>query len=134
MSFQWDESYATGVNLVDQQHKKLFEMINRFYSALHEKRPQEALQQLLAGLLDYTKYHFTTEEELMAKNSYLLSTDHINEHREFMVKAADWQKRATSGQLIISMEVTNYLRDWLVDHISKKDKALGSYLKSKHVN
>jgi hemerythrin len=134
LAIQWNDSYVTGIKTVDEQHKALFEMLNGFYAALRQKRTQESLLELLDSLVGYTHYHFTTEEELMAKYGFLLSLDHISQHRDFIEKITDWNKRAANGQLLISLEVTNYLRDWLVEHIAIKDRSMCAYLKGRGVN
>ena len=124
----WNASLVNNVTVIDQQHMKLVEMINDFYSALNENRPQAALAQLLNGMVEYTQYHFLTEETYMNKYEYAFAYKHKAEHRDFVNKAAEWQAKVAAQQLLLSFEVTNFLKTWLVDHISQSDKNLCKFL------
>jgi hemerythrin len=129
----WNDKLVNNVAVIDDQHMKLVEMINAFYSALHEKKPQTALEQLLGGMVDYTQFHFSTEEDFMKKHEYPFAYKHISEHRDFVNKVADWQGKIAARQLVISFEVTTFLKTWLIDHISQSDKNLCKFLNTKGV-
>jgi hemerythrin-like metal-binding protein len=128
-TFEWCDDFLVGVAEIDEQHRRLIEMIGSFYEALREKKPaSEALAALLDGLVEYTRYHFATEERLMARSGFPASKDHREQHARFVRTVGDLVARVSSGQLVLSLEATSFLREWLVNHILKSDKALGRHL------
>jgi hemerythrin len=134
-SFAWSDDFLVGVPVIDEQHRRLVDLIAGFYAALAEKRPaKRALGELLAGLVDYTRYHFETEERLMADSQFPPSSAHREQHAQFVQKVADLVDRFTRGQLVLSIEATSFLRDWLTNHILVSDKQLGRHLSLRGMN
>ena len=68
--FIWNDSYKTGVELIDRQHKKLVDILNQLDESLAERSGHQVLLNLLNELVEYTKYHFKAEEELMRSLEY----------------------------------------------------------------
>jgi hemerythrin len=134
-SFAWSDEFVVGVAEMDEQHHRLIDMIGRFYDALTEKKPaKQALDELLRGLVDYTRYHFSTEERLMASSQFPLSQAHHEQHDEFVRKVTDMADRLSQGGLVLSIEATFFLREWLTSHILSSDKQLGRHLTSRGVH
>jgi hemerythrin len=132
-ALSWREEFAVGVAAIDQQHRRLIEMLATFYEALSAGDAREALGELLRGLLDYTRYHFSTEERLMEDAAYALRDAHHAQHEVFLAKVTEMQQRFSQGQLILSLEATGFIRDWLSHHILVIDKELGRYLRARGV-
>ncbi len=127
--FAWTDEFLVGIAEIDEQHKSLVDMINRFYLALAGDAPhRQALGGLLRGLIDYTKYHFATEERLMREAELPLTRPHLKQHQEFVDKVGDMADRFSHGGLVLSVEATSYLRDGLQGHILGTDKQLGREL------
>ncbi len=118
---------------MDDEHKRLFALINDYYEAMAANKAKEATQKILQGLLDYTKYHFGDEEKLMLRNNYPGYDEQKAQHTYFIDTIADYQKRIAEGKLLLSIEITNFLKDWLVKHIRAKDKLYGPFLNTKGV-
>ena len=118
---KWDDTFSVNVKEIDLQHQKLMGMINEFYDHLRGNAKQ-ALNDLLASMVDYTKYHFSTEEKYFDAFAYPKGAHHKNIHEQFKAKVMDVRNRLAKGELVISMEVTNFLKDWLVEHIKGSDK------------
>jgi len=130
--FAWTDEFLVGIAEIDEQHKSLVDMINRFYGALAGEAPhRQALNTLLRGLVDYTKYHFATEERLMEEAQLPLTRPHLKQHQEFVQKVGDMVDRFSRGKLVLSVEATSYLRDWLQGHILGTDKQLGRELQAR---
>lgn len=130
-SITWRDEFLVGVARIDEQHRRLIDMLAGFYGALAEgEHSQTALGELLDGLLDYAQYHFSTEEELMRQSDYPRSPSHRDEHATFVAKATDMAGRFARGRLILSIEATAFIRDWLFNHILVADKELGRHLAS----
>jgi hemerythrin len=128
-TFVWTDEMSVGVAAIDEQHRRLIDMIAAFYAAIAEKTPaREALAQLLRGLVGYTHYHFTTEERLMERSGFPAASAHREQHAAFASKVGDMSERVARGQLVLSIEATLYLREWLTQHILMSDKQLGRHL------
>lgn len=126
--FKWDESYSVGNDRIDWQHKKLIDMINEFYQNLQDRLPKEGISVLIKRLNDYIEVHFKTEEDILRKIGYPRLDAHIIEHEKFIKKVHDIEKRHNEGTLLLTVELTSFLKDWLKDHILRKDKHYKDYI------
>lgn len=122
MFMEWDDSYSVHVREIDLQHQKLMGMINEFYDHVG-KDPGQAFRALLDSLVEYTKYHFSTEEKYFRRFSYADSGNHVQMHQRFTEKVVDAKRRLDEGKFVISLEVTTFLKEWLVQHIKVSDMA-----------
>jgi hemerythrin len=129
----WDESFSVGVADLDEQHKKLVGMLNSLNDAMMTGKSKDVLQGLLTELIGYTASHFGSEEKLFAKYEYLETSMHMYEHKKFVQKVLEFEKGFKEGKLMLSIEVRDFLRDWLVKHIMGTDKKYGPFLNSKGV-
>ncbi len=129
--FSWNPQYNVGISKIDEQHQNLVKMINEFYVNLTTKPKKENMSKLIKGLKDYTVYHFQTEENLMTLYHFDGMVGHKKEHQEFINQINDYYERFINDQLIISIEITNFLRDWLIRHINGSDQLFGEFLQQK---
>jgi hemerythrin len=118
---EWNDTYSVKIGSLDEQHKRLFEMLNGFYDALNVKGADDTLKTLVAGLLRYTTVHFSHEEALMKKNGYPGLAAQQAAHAAFIRKVGDVQKRHAEGKLVLSVEITGFLKTWLSEHILGSD-------------
>ncbi len=130
----WEQSYSVSVKGMDDQHKRLFQLINDYYEAIAQKKTKEATATILQGLLDYTLYHFGDEEKLMQRNGYQGFDEQKAQHTYFISTIQDYQKRINEGKLLLSIEITQFLKDWLVKHIQAKDKQYGPFFNDKGIH
>lgn len=74
-------------------------------------------------MLDYTRYHFGTEEDLMRNSGHPNFLKHKAEHDNFVNKVAEFEESYKKGSILaLRMEVIRFLRDWLLNHILTVDK------------
>ncbi len=130
---EWNDSYRIGISRIDEQHKKLIEMMDKLAGAMHEKKTSEVLEEIIDGLIDYAKYHFSTEEELFRKYDYPDYETHKKIHDGFVEKVKKFKEDLINGKLLLSVEVMMFMRDWLVNHILGTDKKYVPFLKDKGV-
>jgi hemerythrin len=123
----WSDSFSVNIESIDSQHKILFGMIDKFYEGLYNKDRQANLLKLIYGLRDYTVLHFNKEEQLMKKFNYPNFANHIKEHALFISTVADYIDRINSGKLLVSIEITNFIKDWISNHIATVDKAYSEF-------
>jgi hemerythrin len=114
----------------DAQHKRLFDLINEFYENVKGGQVTAGTVKLVGGLLEYTVYHFGFEENLMQKASYPGLGAQQAAHKAFIEKVADYKARSESGKLLLSVEVSNFLKAWLTEHILKSDMLYAPAMKA----
>ena len=131
---QWNDSYSVKVAEIDQQHKKLIAMINDLFAAMQQGKGKDVLGTILNGLVAYTGTHFTTEEQYFDRFGYPETVAHKKEHANFVAKVMDFKKSFDAGQLGLSLNVMNFLSDWLTHHIQNVDKRYGPLFNEKGLN
>jgi hemerythrin-like metal-binding protein len=120
---EWDpERYSTAIERFDDQHKRLFKLLNDLYIAMEEGRSEERVGEILRELEDYTEYHFGDEEEFMQDCGFAMDCadcffNHREMHEEFAQKVTELREKHENGEYI-SMEVLLFARDWLDSHIA----------------
>lgn len=131
--FNWTEDYSVKVNGLDNQHKKLVDLINDLHSAMKEGKSKEVLGRIINELISYTKFHFTAEENLMLQNKYPEYAKHKEEHEAFTKKVMEFEEKFSRGSVVLSQEIIIFLKDWLINHIQGTDKNYSPYLSNKVV-
>lgn len=126
---KWNENYSIDIKEIDDQHKKLFGYIDDYMDAIRKKKSKEGLQKLINNLLNYTLVHFNNEEEYFVKFSYADSVNHKKQHTFFIEKIKDINIRLEQGKMVLPVEISNFLRDWLLKHIQIEDKKYASCFK-----
>jgi len=133
MKVVWDESYSVGVKMFDDEHKKLFEIINTLDDCLEHGMLRQGIERVKDGLLEYTMNHFLGEEQLMRSYHYPEYERHAKEHRMTMRKITalmDIGPVAGGGP---AGELMEYLAFWRDKHVKVTDAKLGEFLKSKGI-
>ena len=127
---KWENSYATKILVIDNDHRKLFELTDRLEELAQEAQPDSRLiNNQLERLLDYTEYHFQREQAMMALHQIESMNQHVAEHAEFIAvtkdACSDWN---LTGNLEVLKSLIKYLSSWLVEHISSRDMELAEQL------
>ncbi len=118
----WDDSYSVSVAEIDGQHKQLVAMINQLHQAMLTGQNKQALSGIISGLASYAGTHFALEEKYFEKFNYLGSAMHKFEHQNFVKKVKEFQTQFDSGKAMLSLEVMDFLKNWLLNHIKVQDK------------
>jgi len=128
---QWSSSYSVGVGEIDRQHQRLVEMINELNDAMRERKSKDVLGKITNGLINYAGTHFKTEEKYFDQFGYPEAASHKKEHLDFAKKVTDFKASFDSGKLGLSIEVIDFLSNWLKSHISGVDKKYGPFFNAK---
>jgi hemerythrin-like metal-binding protein len=120
--FPWISSFATGVEPVDSQHKKLVEMINTLFDAMNNRRGAEVVGNILDEMFAYAATHFATEEALFEKYEVADREEHKKEHDLFREQLDRFQENRRAGRIKLTVEVAEFLKDWLKHHILQSDR------------
>ncbi len=126
----WTDDFSVKVEKIDLQHKKLVEMINELYESMFAKKEQILQIEIGEKMVDYADYHFKTEEEFMQKTNFPGYASHKIEHEKFVKKALEIKERLDKKGLVLSIEIMEFLKQWLKHHILSTDKKYSEHFNS----
>ena len=119
----------TGIDAMDNQHRRLFDLINELSEAVAEGKGREVMISVFDALIDYTAKHFADEERDLEEINYPELDAQRRSHQAFVAKVMESRAGFETGTGMVASEVINFLNDWLVKHIGGMDKKYGPYLK-----
>ncbi len=114
---EWQDSYSVGVEELDADHKRLFDIVNRVDAA---EKSGRSVQWVLEELRNYAEHHFKAEEERMEAADYPDIEEHVRQHRAFVEWLTTVERTynlSPDAHFHIAESVNEYLRDWLTRHI-----------------
>jgi len=132
---KWKDEYSVGISYIDEQHKSFVNMINKLIEACNqgEDEASKVFKTTIKDLVEYVKFHFKTEEDLLIK--YGFSKDgydiHKREHEQFVFKILEAVSDFENGKKFVPNQTTRYLKNWLSQHVAICDKGYSDFLKEK---
>ena len=130
----WKDEYSVGIAQLDDDHRKLLNLINQFQTAVHYKTGEEFERRIMEELIDYTRTHFRREEELMQRYGYPELGPHRAEHAEMISRVENMVQKYKDEGYESFAGVADYLRDWLINHINGTDQGYSAFLRGKGVS
>ena len=125
----WSDEFDVGVAAIDEEHKQLLAIINRFYDGMSTGASEQTLYSIFNELLDRTKAHFEHEEEYFATTQFPLAAEHEKLHENLTSQIATLQQNDIGkNDTARPLGLTYFLKSWLLDHIQNDDKKLGAHL------
>lgn len=131
--YKWNDSFKIGIDSIDNQHKKLFEMIDIYYQSFKKGKSKEGLVILVQELSDYTEFHFKFEENYFKKYDYPKTEEHLIEHKRFINDLEDFKLRINRNKMVLPVEVGNFLGEWLLNHIKGSDRQYVKLFKENNI-
>ena len=126
---KWDNSLSVGIDTIDADHKKLLSLINQLQTAAHYQTDDELIETTLNDLVDYTKYHFSREEEMMQAANYPKLEAHKQQHAAMIEQVGKFIDEYRVDKTRTIENVCLYLKTWLINHINGSDQEYAPYLK-----
>jgi hemerythrin-like metal-binding protein len=120
--FMWSDSMSVKVQSLDDQHKRLFAMVNALYAELIQRNGLAAQQNVIRDMVEYAATHFKEEEAYMERFDFEGIAAHKTAHTAFAKKATELKQRSDDNGFILTMEVVAFLKDWLLKHINGTDR------------
>lgn len=114
---------------LDNQHKKWIELFNRLYQAYISQSDSKTVQMVLKDLVDYTVWHFDFENRMMEKYNFKGYDEHKVQHDDILEEVKVIYNKLEKGEEISMVNILEFLKKWLINHILKTDLVLGRYLK-----
>ena len=130
----WKDEYSVGIEMIDNDHRKLLNLINQFQTAVFYQTGKQFEDEAFQALIEYTQTHFEREEQLMSEHAYPDFEAHKAEHRKMVdlveARMAEYRQQERHEAM---EEMVVYLRDWLINHINGTDQAYSGFLHEKGV-
>ena len=118
----WSADLETGIDIIDQDHKVLVDLLNQVHDCLGDEEEAVTLGSVLNALVDYTEYHFAREERIMRAALYPKYEAHQSVHEALLKRTNEIRARqARDPASINGPDVMEFLRTWLIEHILKQD-------------
>jgi len=124
----WKDSYSVGIASLDNDHKKLISLLNQFSTAYDYAMSEEYERQALNDLISYTKYHFDREEQLLEKYNYPDVVAHKAQHQKMIEQVNSFMDLYNEKGHDALNEISEFLSNWLINHINGTDKEYSKLL------
>jgi len=131
--FEWKSEYAVNIGSIDAQHQTLFAIGRELYAAMSSGQGKAVLARILDRLVQYTAMHFAHEERLMLLHKYPDFAAHKAQHDALTKQVLAFQTEFTGGRATMAVEVLQFLKGWLENHIKVSDTAYTPCLKAQKV-
>lgn len=131
MPIAWTPDLDTGIDVIDQQHRRIVDYINDLKGA-NIRRDLPAVGRTLDELVDYTLSHFAFEESLQEEAAYPYCKPHKKVHELFIRRINEYVERYRQGE-DITAELHKLLSTWLINHIKRDDADYVAAVKSNMV-
>jgi len=128
-SVVWDNGYSVGLPHIDEQHKKLVNMINDLFQSCQKESSiaKVAFARAFGNAAEYAQTHFQLEEEFLKQAGYPDLEKHKKEHASFMTEVWGYFKRSKEDNTMY-LELPRFLKKWLLNHIAVTDKQYAAFL------
>ena len=123
--FRWYNKFSLNNELIDNQHKKLFDIVNNLFDTCVGDDKDKLSATVVDELLFYSDYHFKTEEQYMRDIGYDDIDRHIKLHDTFRQKLTEFKQNKLLGEHDLCHELLIYLSKWLMHHVMEEDKKIG---------
>ncbi|AWL29815.1 hemerythrin [Acinetobacter defluvii] len=119
MSMKWLPEYNTGIEVIDDQHKRILDYINDLQN-VDVITDRAKIKDVLDNIIDYTQSHFTFEESLQEEANYKYQVPHKRVHDLFIKRIEGYRHDFEAGKSIEN-ELSEVLAKWLINHIQHDD-------------
>lgn len=119
---EWKEDYSVGVVEIDNQHKKMIEIINYLVDVIGRVPDEEEVKKIIGDIVAYKAEHFATEEKYFHQFNYEGTVEHEARHRQFNDQINALQAKSEGDAIGFAFELVEFLEDWLIGHLLSMDK------------
>lgn len=126
----WDNSFRVNIDSIDEQHKKIMEMINDLHDSITEGAARRNLNEALVRLSVYMVKHFVYEENLFKKHNYKYQKEHKKDHDELAESITEFHKWNMNGKCKLVSDQVEFFKNKMHDHILNYDQKYVSHMYS----
>ena len=122
-TLEWGPAWLTGNTVIDADHKMLVQYVRDLNQAMLDGKGRDLMADILGKLVQYTRDHFAREEIIWSKGGLKSLLEHQKKHHDLVTKIEQFKRDFTAGKATLTTEIMSFLREWLIDHVFKTDKA-----------
>ena len=119
---EWNDKYNVGIPKIDEEHKKLIDIINKAVAASRHRDNSREIIGILREISDFAQTHFATEETYMLECGYPDYEQHKKEHQDFTIETIAFLDDVGKGDRMLACEILEHLKVWFVSHIQGTDR------------
>ena len=131
--FSWRDTLSLNVAQTDRQHMRLIEIGNAVIEHLDGGVERDSLVRVLNELVAFTRYHFTSEEELMSLYQYADREAHRKMHQDLLNQLTEYADKARKGKVSDKAGCRTFFEGWILKHILEEDRKYAEYLNTRGV-
>ncbi|MBU2510165.1 bacteriohemerythrin [bacterium] len=131
--FQWRSEYSVNIQIMDNQHQKLFSIADKMCKASESDLKQGMIAQVLSFLIKYANVHFKEEEALMKLYEYPETDIHCKLHQGLIQQINEFETRIKQNTLKPDHLFPDFFRHWIIKHILTEDRKYSRFLNDKGV-
>jgi hemerythrin-like metal-binding protein len=120
---QWHSGFSVGIQVIDEQHQHMIEIINALFQELDTSTAEIDLTQFFEEAVNYGEYHFQTEETFFSRFDYPEKERHLAVHVAYKKNLSELFLKTGDSHLRAS-ELLTFLETWWVEHITGIDQTL----------
>ena len=124
----WDNTYKVNVDIIDEQHQRLFEIVNQLYDAVISSEANTVIGPIFDELVNFTVLHFETEEKLFLEYDYPEYELHKQQHTDLLQQVGALHAAFNLGQETLTESILNFLKKWLQEHTTQSDLRFAGYM------
>lgn len=117
----WKPEYSVNEEILDNHHQELFDLLNTVYENVMNSLEVDYVFPIIDKLSEYTRYHFSAEEQFMREKGFQGIDDHIAKHKEFTLTIETLKTRYHDNNLDVTRELIIVLGQWLLHHVLRDD-------------
>jgi hemerythrin len=117
----WKPEYSVNEEILDNHHQELFDLLNTVYENVMNSLEVDYVLPIIDKLSEYTRYHFSAEEQFMREKGFQGIDDHIAKHKEFTLTIETLKTRYHDNNLDVTRELIIVLGQWLLHHVLRDD-------------
>lgn len=131
MAYSVTQDLVTGNNMIDSQHKQLFDAINALLEACSKGQGRAEIGKTLDFLSKYVDKHFSDEEKLQVQYKYPEYLQHKKYHEEYkrVIRELRAELDKSGANVALVAKVNTAIGGWLVSHIKREDLKMAKFIR-----
>lgn len=129
--FPWTASLDTTVQFVDEDHRKLVDIVNSLHRAMKEEEGTSKVGAIIDSLVSYAETHFGREMDMLKRHNYPEVVSHSEMHDRLVAKIKNLSEKYRQGEFTVAMDLLSFAKEWLVGHILNTDMRYVDHVKGR---
>jgi hemerythrin len=131
--YEWRPEYSVNVGRLDEQHRMIFALMYSVYRAVDEGLGFQEADRRIKDLIEFSKQHFETEEEMLRRNQYAGLNAQKQEHEKLLQEIRYHETRLADADASAKIEFIEFMKDWLIGHMLLNDSRYREHLNAKGI-